>query len=111
MFRLWRRGGLEACGFLAGDVVGVAAPAQGPLPGCPGAAARGGQLMPDPDLTVLETDPDLWVDERHELPPVTSKGLLCHTARSHYERLKTLPALLPDLRLIACHAHPSRRSA
>ncbi|MFF4457728.1 hypothetical protein [Streptomyces goshikiensis] len=62
--------------------------------------------MPDQDLTVLETEPDLRVDERHELRPVISKGVLCHTARSHHERLKTLPVLLLDLRLITCHAHP-----
>lgn len=44
MFRLWRHGGLEACGSLAGDVVGVAVPAQGQVPGRPGAAAGDGLL-------------------------------------------------------------------
>lgn len=64
------------------------------------------QLMPDPDLSVLETDSDFRVDEGHKLLPITGEGVLCHTARSHHERLKTLPVLLLDLRLIASHACP-----
>ncbi|MFD8637758.1 hypothetical protein [Streptomyces sp. NPDC059656] len=56
-------------------------------------------------LTVFETNPDLRVDERHEVLPAISKGVFCHTTRSHHERLKTLLVLLFYIRLIACHAH------
>lgn len=63
--------------------------------------------MPDSDLTVLETDSDFRVDECYELLPVTSEGVLCHTARSYNEGLKTLPVLLLDCCLIACHTRPS----
>ncbi|MFB0619488.1 hypothetical protein [Streptomyces sp. AGS-58] len=59
----------------------------------------------DPKIGVRFDNGEIRI--RHELPAEeVVESAAAHTARSHHERLKTLPVLLLDLRLIACHARP-----